>query len=311
MSDRDFYSGRMAEPLPAHEEKSIRNYVEGQSRNFDDPDDPDTKVTLVQKVSSYRLIGADYDLYDVHMPKERWWVITNPTNLYSQESFPDYDVAFSFHVGLMLRMMNRERVEIDEEKSEEVGGAWRRYEAAVAAMDSAREAEDYQGVAIKCREALLAFGREHQEAEWLTLPEVPCKVNDFKGWAKLYAQELSTGRMRRYLTEIAEKAWDVAVSLQHDYNATEWDAEMLLDATEHVFQMYSTAIVKTKRKPPRRCPKCSSYRLVTDFDISERDGEQGSLQADVCSACGYRGPESFEAWKWDTDEEAVEGIKAD
>jgi hypothetical protein len=287
----------MAVPLPAHEEKFIRSYVEAESQNADDANDPDTKVTLVQKVSSYRLLGTDYDVYDVHMPKERWWVITEPTNLYSQETFPNYDVAFSFHVGLMLRVMNRERVEIKEEKVEEVGAAWRRFEAAVAAMDSAREAEDYQGVAIKCREALLAFGREHQEAEWLTLPEVKCKINDFKGWAKLYAQELSTGRMRRYLSEIAEKAWDVSVSLQHDYNATEWDAEMLLDATAHVLQMYSTAIVKVKRKPPRRCPKCSSYRLVTDGDIAERDGEQGWLQAEVCSACGYRGPESFSAWE--------------
>jgi hypothetical protein len=302
----------MAESLPKHEEKFIRSYVETESRNADDPSDPDTKVTLVQKVSSYRLMGTDYDVYDVHMPKKRWWVITEPTNLYSQETFPNYDVAFSFHIGLMLRVMNRERVEIEEEKAEEVGAAWRRYEAAVAAMDSAREAEDYQGVAIKCREALLAFGREHQEAEWLTLPEVKCKVNDFKGWAKLYAQELSTGRMRRYLNEIAEKTWDVSVSLQHDYNATEWDAEMLLDATAHVFQMYSTAIVKVKRKPPRRCPKCGSYRLVTDGDITVRDGEQGWLQAEVCSACEYRGPESFEPWgQRDDDQDELEAAAAD
>lgn len=294
----------MAEKLPKHEERDIRRYVEGQSRNQDDPDDPDTKVTLVQKVSSYRLLGTDYDVYDVHMPKERWWVITEPTNLYSQESFPEYDVAFSFHVGLMLRVMNRDRVEIDDDKAEEVGGAWRRYEAAVTAMDSAREAEDYQGVAIKCREALLAFGREHQDADWLSNPELKPKVNDFKGWATLYAQTLSTGRLRRYLNEIADKTWDVAVSLQHDSNATVWDAEMLLDATSHVFHMYSTAIVKVKRNPPRRCPKCSSYRVVIDGDIQVQDGEQGWLQVDICSACGYRGAESFESWGYfDNDQE--------
>jgi len=292
----------MAHALPQHEEQSIRRYVEGQSWNDDAPDDPDTKVTLVQKVASYRLTGTDYDVYDVHLPKERWWVVSPMTNLYSQESFPEYDVAFTFHVGLTHRLMNRDRVEIDQEKAEEVAGAWRRYEAAVAAMDSAREAEDYQGVAIKCREALLAFGREHQEAEWLTIPEVKPKGNDFKGWATLYAQELSTGRIRRYLNEIADKTWDVAVSLQHDSNATEWDAEMLLDATAHLFQMYSTAIVKVKRKPPRRCQKCSSYRLVTGGDIGMQDGEEGWLEADMCSACGYRGPESFESWSYGDSE---------
>lgn len=297
----------MAERIPEHEERDVRRYVEGQSRNYDDPDDPDTKVTLVQKVSSYRLLGTDYDVYDVHMPKERWWVITEPTNLYSQESFPEYDVAFSFHVGLMLRVMNRERVEIDDEKAEEVGGAWRRYEAAVAALDSAREAEDYQGVAIKCREALLAFGREHQGADWFSTPELKPKVNDFKGWATLYAQSLSTGRMRRYLNEISDKTWDVAVSLQHDSNATVWDAEMLLDATSHVFHMYSTAIVKAKRNAPRRCPKCGSYRLVVDGDIHVRAGQQGWIQADICSACGYRGTESFEPWGYVDDDEEVTG----
>jgi hypothetical protein len=51
--------------------------------------------------------------------------------------------------------------------------------------------------------------------------------------------------------------------------------------------------------------------LATDFDIAERDGEQGSLQAEVCSACGYRGPESFEAWEWDdaNEEEVFETPK--
>ena len=32
--------------------------------------------------------------------KGRWWVITNPTNLYSQELFPSLDYAISFHVGV-------------------------------------------------------------------------------------------------------------------------------------------------------------------------------------------------------------------
>jgi hypothetical protein len=284
------------EPLPEHEERDVRRYVEGQSLNYDDLDDPDTKVTLVQKVATYRVLGTDYDVYDVHMPNERWWVINEMMNLYSQAKFPIYDEAFSFHIGLMLRMMNRDRVEIDEDQADEIGGAWRRFEAAVQAMDSAQEAEDYQGVAIKCREALLAFGREHQSADWVSLPETLPKVNDFKNWANLYAVSLTTGRMRRYLNEIADKAWDVAVSLQHDYNATEWDAEMLLDATKHVLVMYSTAIVKNKRTPHRRCPKCSSYRLVVSGDVAERDSVEGWLSADVCSACGYRGPEDFHAW---------------
>lgn len=300
----------MPEPLPEIEERAVRNYVEGQSRHRHDPDDPKSKVTLVQKVASYRLLGTDYEVYDVHMPEERWWVITEPTNLYDQTAFPEYDTAFSFHVGLMLRLMNRDRVDIEDEHEDELGGAWRRFEAAVLAMDSAREAEDYQGVAIKCREALLAFGREHQEAEWLTVPDAKPRVNDFKGWATIYAQALATGRMRRYLNEVADKAWDVAVSLQHDYNATAWDAEMLLDITKHVFDIYATAIVKLKRKPPKRCPKCSSYRFTIDGDIATRDGREGYLSAEACPVCGYRGEETFQPWYDDDEPDDMESADA-
>lgn len=291
----------MGTALPEHEAKNIRQYVEGQSIDHDDPDNPETKVTLVQKVASYRLLGTNYDVYDVHMPSERWWVITEPTNLYDQSAFPEYDVAFSFHIGLMFRMLERDRVQTSEEKVEEIGAAWRRFEAATDAMHTAREAEDYQGVAIKCREALIAFGKEHQTADWLTLPAVPLKANDFKGWATVYAQSLTTNRMRRYLSDVADKTWDIAVSLQHDSNATVWDAELVIAATGHLLEVFSTAIVKNKRKPPTRCPKCGSYRLSIDGDIAEHDGVEGWQQREACGACSYRGEYPFTPWYPRTD----------
>lgn len=294
----------MPKPLPEHEERRIRQYVEGQSRNREDPGDQETKVTLVQKVASYRLLGTDYDVYDVHMPSERWWVITEPTNLYDQSAFPEYDTAFSFHVGLMMRLWERESEEIEEEKAEQIGAAWRRVQAAREALDSAREAEDYQSIGIKCREALIAFAREHSDAEWLALPETPPKAADFKGWATLHAQALATGRMRRYLSEIADKTWDVAVSLQHDANATVWDAEMLIAATAHLLDVFSTAMVKINRKPPTRCPKCGSYKLGSDGDIAEVDGLLGWQERDACGACNYRGEYHFNAWEPDPELES-------
>lgn len=33
----------------------------------------------------------------------RWWVITNPTNLYSHYEFPSADYTLSFHIGVVAR----------------------------------------------------------------------------------------------------------------------------------------------------------------------------------------------------------------
>ena len=38
---------------------------------------------------------------------DRWWVITNITNLCSQRHFPGLDYTISFHFGLMMRMAIR------------------------------------------------------------------------------------------------------------------------------------------------------------------------------------------------------------
>lgn len=89
----------------------------------------------------------------------------------------------------------------------------------------------------------------------------------------------------------------MTVGLQHDSNATVWDAEVALSATAHVLEEFAMSIVKVKHRAPERCPRCESYRFVSDGDITERDGEEGWLTAQVCSACGYRSPETFETWQ--------------
>ncbi|WP_022882183.1 hypothetical protein [Gryllotalpicola ginsengisoli] len=71
---------------------------------------------------------------------------------------------------------------------------------------------------------------------------------------------------------------------------------MLIAATGHTLEMFSTAMIKIKRQPPRRCPKCGSYRLSTDGDIAERNGIRGWQQRDACGACSYRGEYSFFPW---------------
>ena len=86
---------------------------------------PDERVDLLQRVFTERLHDITYDIWDVHTAKERWWVITNPTNLYLQSQFPNMDLALTFHVGLSLRMPRSERRDVAALKVEPLLAAWR------------------------------------------------------------------------------------------------------------------------------------------------------------------------------------------
>ncbi len=166
------------------EERNIRQYVEGQLHDGEDG------VTLVQGVGQERVLGRTHLMYDVHTVKGRWWVITEPTNLYDQERFPELDYTLSFHLGLGLRIAQRSRVEADDDRREHAEGAWRRYAAAVEAMNTANDAEDFQAVGVKCREALLALARENHDASWVGKVADPPKGDDLKGWMTIFAAKL-------------------------------------------------------------------------------------------------------------------------
>lgn len=78
---------------PEHERQFIVDYMAGVA--------PDETVEHLEKVYSERIMGQDHDIWNVHTSAERWWVITDPANLYSQAQFPHMDIALTFHIGLM------------------------------------------------------------------------------------------------------------------------------------------------------------------------------------------------------------------
>ena len=270
--------------LPEHEARSIRDYVNSQSR-----DDP---AGLVQKMGSRRIMGRVHDMYDVHCERSRWWVITDPTNLYFQDDFPDVEQALIFHLGLGIFIAERSRAEMPEEDEERVSGSWRRFKQALADMDDAGEAEDYQAVGIKCRDALLAAVRDHMDAEWVGEVEDPPKVSDFKNWGNLFAERLAEGRVRSYIKALVDKTWDLSVWLQHNTNATPGDAELVLDATGHLLSALGRLIHRRDHGEPERCPRCGSYRLDHDVEVVE-DAEPGMLESTICGACGWQTEQEF------------------
>ena len=93
-----------------------KEYVEMEAR---------TKVLGVRFVKRYRLFGREDVVLSVRTTDKKdpdWWVIggSTPMNLYSVRMFPDCDIAYSLHHGLMLRMADRN---YDESKvaPEEIG----------------------------------------------------------------------------------------------------------------------------------------------------------------------------------------------
>jgi hypothetical protein len=123
------------------ERQAIVDYLASQA--------PDERVDLLQKVYTERLHDMTYDIWDVHTEKQRWWVITNPTNLYLQSQFPNMDLALTFHVGLSLRIPRSGRHDIADLKVEPLLVAWRALDQAEEAITSAQETEDYQALAAR------------------------------------------------------------------------------------------------------------------------------------------------------------------
>jgi hypothetical protein len=75
---------------------------------------PDLTVEFLQKVYVENIGSVQHAIWDVHTNKDRWWVITDPTNLYSQEQFPNMNYALTFHVGLCLRIPRSEKQKLSE-----------------------------------------------------------------------------------------------------------------------------------------------------------------------------------------------------
>jgi hypothetical protein len=82
-------------------------------------------------------MGRKHECWDVRTDKTRWWVITSPTNLYSQELMPSLDYTLSFHVGVMARVASANKPHVNELEQLVMADAWRRWEQAGELLNEA------------------------------------------------------------------------------------------------------------------------------------------------------------------------------
>ncbi|MDQ5986518.1 MAG: hypothetical protein CSYNP_02248 [Syntrophus sp. SKADARSKE-3] len=268
-----------------YEEREIVEYFEAESAR--DPRGP-AKVEHLELVKEETVWGRAHKVWDVHATDGRWWVITEPTNLYSQALFPSLDYTLSFHIGLMARVGARQARQARSNNSERFATAFRRWEQAAEAIDLAKEAEDFQAVGMKCRECLLAFARAAQSSITLPAGSEPPKRSDFVHWAELLAEDAAGGRhakdLRISLKDMAGSTWQLVNWLTHTSNALRVDAEMVVESTHHLLEMFTGAVMRPESGNPGRCPKCASYQLES-FYIPEAETESPYIL--VCMACHW------------------------
>ena len=118
-------------PSTPEEKQAVIDYMNSQA--------PDLTVEFLQKVYVENVLSHLHAVWDVHTNVDRWWVITNPTNLYSQEQFPNMDLAVTFHVGLCLRIPRSEKSKLSELSVEPLAACFRHMSEASDALGTAQE----------------------------------------------------------------------------------------------------------------------------------------------------------------------------
>ncbi len=225
-------------PEAVNEELGIMRYVEKETT--------DEKVLSLKKVKTEQVFDARMDIWKVRTDKNWYWVITNPVGLYAQALFPSFDYALTFHVGLAYRTASNQRTEAAEKEQDQLAVPWRRWEQAAAALDKAREAVEFQAVGILCRECLLSFVKAVVSDEIVPVGQDRPKMADFIHWSERIADSIADGtsaeEIRAYLKTISQAAWQFVNWLAQAANATRFNGNMAIEATEYVLMAFGAAL---------------------------------------------------------------------
>jgi hypothetical protein len=269
------------------EEQHVVDYMASQ-----DADDP---VTFMQKVYSERVGPVMHDVWDVHTPTGRWWVVTNPTNLYSQAQFPEMDYVLTFHIGLCIRVPRRERESVSGYDYEPFQACLRSCDETTRALEQAEEVQDFQAIGMRCREMLIDLGRAASSVVTFAPGEDPPKVADFRAWSTRIADALAPGpsneKRRGLLKGFAESTWPFVQWLTHSRRANQRDAEAAFGCTVRVIELFMTAWMSFVRGVPDVCPECGSAKLAPEH---ARDEARANVRYERprCGSCGWTGQET-------------------
>jgi hypothetical protein len=258
-----------------HSESGIADYVHGQA--------PDETVQHVERVKYEVVLGDKYEIWDVVTDKDRWWVITNLTNLYSQRHFPSLDYTLSFHIGLMMRLRSKPHGVQEPSPFDEV---FRRQQQAKDRHDTAIEAEDYQTVGMHLRECLLSLIGVLRHR--VTIPPGIARPQDsnFIDWCDVLMNQIYGGRsnkeLRQHLKSLAKDTWQLANWLTHYRKATANVSSIAIHSCDTVVSHFVTSLMKDRIGGGDKCPLCNSRNIRTHYDTSIKPNGDYYMTCGVC-----------------------------
>jgi hypothetical protein len=247
----------------------------------------DATVQNVERVKTEYVMGTPYEIWGVSTDKDRWWVVTNPTNLYSQRHFPSLDYTLSFHVGLMMRVASRSE-RAGESESTPFDEVFRRQNQVSDLLERSVEAVDLQAVGMQLRECLISLIAVVRRRVEISGDEDRPKDADVVGWNRLLVGQLCPGEkydeLRNYLRALTEKAWALVNWLTHHRNSNKTAALIAADSVDAIVKHYARLLSRERADRTDLCPRCASRNVRTFFDIEiEPDG----AYFEACAACGW------------------------
>ena len=246
-----------------HEEAEIASYVNIQCRG-------DEIVCYVEHIKTEFVSGQRYDAWDVHTDKQRWWVLTNLTNLYPQTQFPSLDYTLSFHIGLMLRMLARQERDRGGREPDPFDEVYRRRDEVADLIVEAIEAEEFQSAGMRLRECLITLvGAVRRRIKLPVGGEFP-KDADVPAWNEVLINHLCAGgsnkTLRQYLKTTADRTWQLVNWLTHDRDANKTEAIIAHEAVGVQIGHFVQLAIRDLVDLVAKCPQCSSRDVRSYYD---------------------------------------------
>jgi len=245
-------------------------------------------IAQIRKIGSRRIMGTAHGLWEVASERAPYWVMTSPTALYAQGGYRDLEDAFTYHLRAWAEVMDNHDTDIPDEQRDRLAGPWRQWRQAADALAHAEEAEEFQAIAARCRQCLLALVHEAAADAMVPEGEQPPQRDNFLQWSEHIAAAIARGasaeRIRAHLRATARSTWQLAAWATHYANANDHIATLVLQATYHVLVSFGLILCTAEHDAPQRCPECASYKLRTAYR-SEPGGEIVPLV--FCQGCSW------------------------